>query len=405
MATLTSDRVPAGSESNAVADRARVADAAVLVQYLALLVSALIWVKLGFVSRFPNMRLFYVLLAAIFLYLCLRSYLTLVRPISERWTWVWPISDVVIVSVLVPVTGGLGSVAPFLYLLPLALCSIQHKPGRALAAGILGSVLYLEMTWYPHPVPGYWLQVGPRIAALALATSLAVINAAMEAARMEEVAAMREQLALADYRQRLSQEMHDGIQHDLVGLTVRLELARQLMADDPAQAARIAIDQRFVARQAADELRTLVYLLRSPAVEREGFVSALQHRLSLFAQRSAISARLHFEGDSVPLPPQAAHTAFRIIQEALTNAEKHSRASRVDVILRFGSDAFECAVKDDGIGFDVASVADRVLVGSGFGLGGMKQRADLVGGWLRVDSQPDAGTEIAFGFPLEASPK
>jgi signal transduction histidine kinase len=305
---------------------------------------------------------------------------------------------------LVPVTGGLGSVAPFLYLLPLALCSIQHKPGRALAAGILGSFLYLAVTWYPHSVPGYWLQIGPRIAALALATPLAVINAAMEAARVEEVVAMREQLALADYRQRLSQEMHDGIQHDLVGLTVRLELARQLMAEDPRQAARVAVDQRFVARQAADELRTLVYLLRSPVVEREGFVGALRHRLSLFAQRSAISAPLRIEGDNVPLSPQAAHAAFRIVQEALTNAEKHSRASRVDVILNFGSDAFECAVRDDGIGFDVASAADRVSVGSGFGLGGMKQRADSAGGWLKVNSQPGAGTEIAFGFPLEASP-
>lgn len=328
----------------------------------------------------------------------------MIRRVSERWAPAWPLADVAIVSALVPITGGLHSVAPFLYLFPLALCSIQHRPYQSLAVGALSSALYLAATWSSHGLPDYWLTAGPVVAVLALATGLAATNAAMEAGRVQEVVAMREQLALADYRQRLSQEMHDGIQHYLVGLTVRLELARQLMGEDPEQAARVAIDQRYTARQASDELRTLVRLLRSPVVDRESFVEALRHHLSVFAERSTISVPLRIEGGDVALSPEVGHAAFRIVQEALTNAEKHSQASQVDVSLTFGADAFECVVRDNGTGFDIAGAADRTAIGSGFGLRGMQQRAESVGGWLRVNSRAGEGTEIAFGVPLSAVP-
>ena len=405
MGTEAVGELRGGRASDPVAGRARIAHAVVLVQYLALVVSAPFWVRLSLVRyRVPDLRVFYAFLGVIALYLCVRAYLVLVRRIPERWGPVWPIADVVIVSVLVRITGGLNSVAPFLYLFPLALCSIQHRPYEALAAGVLGGVLYLAVTWFPDRPPAYWVVVGPRVAALAMVTALAVTNAAAEAARVRDVVAMREQLALADYRQRLSQEMHDGIQHYLVGLTVRLELARQLMADDPREAARIAVDQRYLARQAADELRALVRLLRAPVMDRESFVDALRQQLSVFGERCRISAPLQIEGSDVALPPEVSHTAFRIVQEALTNAEKHAQASKVGVTLRFGPEAFELTVKDDGIGFDVASAAQQSPIGSGFGLRGMRQRADSVGGWLRVESRTGEGTEIAFGVPLSPQP-
>jgi len=215
------------------------------------------------------------------------------------------------------------------------------------------------------------------------------------------MARLREKVALADYRTRLSQEMHDGIQHYLVNIAARLELARKLMGKELEQAAKIAVDQRFAVRQAADELRYLVRLLRSPAVEREGFVDALRHHLSLFAQRSSISAPLAIQGTTTPVPPKVAHAAFRILQEALTNVEKHAQTNEAAVTLRFSPDLFECVIADKGVGFDPSNTAERPGIEGGLGLSSMRERAESVGGSLRVNSVPGQGTEITVAVPME----
>jgi signal transduction histidine kinase len=231
---------------------------------------------------------------------------------------------------------------------------------------------------------------------LVVVTSLALYYVLTEAALIEELARLREEVALADYRKRLSGEMHDGIQSSLYGITGRLELARKLIASDPAAAARLAVDQRFPVRQAAAELRYLVHLLRSPAVEREGFVEATQHHVSLFAERSSVSALFEIEGDARPLPAGVAHAAFRIVQEALMNVEKYACATEARVTLSYGEDRFACTISDNGVGFDIAALPHTPPMGGGFGLPGMAQRAVDVGGRAEVSSTPGKGTVIAF---------
>ncbi len=223
-----------------------------------------------------------------------------------------------------------------------------------------------------------------------------------EAGRVEENTRLREELALAGYRDRLSREMHDGIQHYLADIAVRLEVARRMIGDDPKEAASMAVEQRFAVRQAADELRYLVRLLRSPAVDREGLVSAMRHHLSLFGARLSISTPLEVEGTPRSVPPQVAHSVFRIMQEALMNIEKHARATQVKVALRFGDDSLSCTITDDGVGFSPSAAATEA--GGRFGLEGMKQRAEAVGGALYANSAPGRGTEIVFTAPLEDEP-
>jgi signal transduction histidine kinase len=193
--------------------------------------------------------------------------------------------------------------------------------------------------------------------------------------------------------------MHDGIQHYLADIAIRLELARSLIPKDPATAARMAVDQRYVARQAAGELRYLVRLLRSPAVEEAGFVDALRNHLTLFAEGASLAASLEIVGDPAPLPPDVAHAAFRIMQEAIMNVQKHARAQEAKVVLRFAPDQFRCTIRDNGLGFDLSSAPEQPSATGGFGLLGMKQRAASVGGRLDVISSPGEGTEIAFTAP------
>jgi signal transduction histidine kinase len=137
-------------------------------------------------------------------------------------------------------------------------------------------------------------------------------------------------------------------------------------------------------------------------------VEALRNHLAIFAESSSVSAPLEIEGEVRPLPPELAHAAFRIIQEALTNVEKHAQAGEVKVTLHFGAGGLACTVKDDGVGFDPASLPGAGMESS-LGLPGMTQRAQSVGGTIRVSSAPGQGTQVEFAVPLSertgATPK
>jgi signal transduction histidine kinase len=380
---------------------ARTRSAAFFIQYLLLLVASLVWVQFGTVrSRVNDIGQFYALIAGSLCYLGVRSYLVLRRRVSTKWSSLWVSLDLAIISCAVYLTGGINSEAALVYFWPMVTSSIQRFPRRTVAVSIATGLLYVLATWSTRQDPKYAAALSFRLIVLALVAFLATYYALAEQALVDEVVKLREAAALADYRGRLSREMHDGIQHYLANIAVRLELARKLADTDPAEAARVAVDQRFAIRQAAAELRYLVRLLRSPALEREGFVDAVRHHLSLFTEGSSMSVPLEVHGDVRPLPPDLAQAAFRVMQEALMNAEKHAHATEVRVTLSFDADRFGCVIKDDGVGFDPASLSQAPLAGGGFGLPSMAQRAESVGGKISVSSAPGEGTVVEFTAPI-----
>jgi len=278
----------------------RTRSAVFFIQYLVLLLAALAWVQFDFVRRRmggSNLSLFYLLIGASLCYLGLRAYLVLRRRISRKWAGLWLALDLALITGAVYLSGGIDSEVALLYFWPIATSSIQRLPRRTVVVSFASALLYAIATWQDHASEKYWGTLMARLVLLLAVTSVAIYYALTEAALIEELGRLREKAALSDYRSRLSREMHDGIQHYLADIALRLELARKLIATDPAQAARIAIDQRFAVRQATAELRYLVRLLRSPAVERQGFVEALRHHLSVFAESASISAPLEISGD------------------------------------------------------------------------------------------------------------
>jgi signal transduction histidine kinase len=381
--------------------RAKDRSAAFFIQYYVLLLLGLLWLQVGHVRAHTgeNLRLVYALLGAAACYVAVRAYLVLGRGLSGHWTYLWLSIDLMLITGVVRLTGGMNSEAALVYVWPLASSAIQRLPYRTLAAGAAIAVLYTAATWPDALTHDHLAALGTRLLVVLLATSQGIVYSLAEASRVEENAKLREKVALADYRDRLAQEMHDGIQHYLVDIGVRLELARRQIADDPAQAANLAVDQRFAVRQAADELRYLVRLLRSPAVDREGFLNALRNHLATFGERASVSTPLRVEGAVVPVPPPVAHAAFRIIQEALTNIERHAQARQVQLTLSFAADVLECLIADDGIGF-VPPADGTPGVDTGFGLSSMRQRAAAVGGSLQIDSAPGQGTKVMVVIPL-----
>ena len=370
-------------------------------QYAAMLLYALFWVHFDYVRhRVLSFTLLYALVGTALCYVAVRAYLVIGNRLPKRWDAAWVTVDLGIISALVRITGGIDSEAGLIYFWPIVTYSIQRRPRGALVVGAASVVLYAVATWPAAPGTVYLEKLGTRIFVLLLVTVLAACYALYEIARVEEIARLREKVGLADYRARLSREMHDGIQHYLVSMAMRLEIARKVMEKEPARAARMAVDLRFAIGQASDELRYLVRRLRSPAIEQAGFVDGLTEHLSLFAQRSAISAPLEIQGDPVPVPPNVEHAAFRIVQEALTNVEKHGQAREVKVTLGFGPGILECAIEDDGVGFDPSGVPDEPDIEGGIGLPSMRQRAETLGGQLRVTSSPGQGTRVAFDIPI-----
>jgi signal transduction histidine kinase len=145
-------------------------------------------------------------------------------------------------------------------------------------------------------------------------------------------------------------------------------------------------------------LRRLSHELRPTVLDDLGLLPALEFLAQGVGARTGTPITV--EGPRTPRLPSPVEIAlYRVVQEALRNATKHARASRVDVRLFVETDGIRCSVRDDGRGFDVAAVLDRKGA-RGLGLIGMRERLTALGGELCIDSSPGRGTEIRITLPM-----
>ena len=196
--------------------------------------------------------------------------------------------------------------------------------------------------------------------------------------------------AQEEERRRVARDLHDEVNQALAAILLRLEALAQ---DSPPEHAAEVGELKRLASQAMDELLSLARALRPAALDDHGLVPAIEAQLSAFEQHTGISTRLSTQGDPAALDEERQTAVYRVIQEALANARRHGRATRVEVELAAGGGSAELHVRDDGSGFDPAAARDGQ---AGLGLEGMAERARLVGGELDVRSAPGAGTEVTL---------
>jgi signal transduction histidine kinase len=212
-----------------------------------------------------------------------------------------------------------------------------------------------------------------------------------ENARLHERA---RQLAVLEERQRLSRELHDSVTQSLYGISLQAEAAtRALASGDLDPAAANVREIRETSQEALGEMRLLLFELRPPLLEERGLMGALQLRLGAVEARAGLTTGLRGDG-AERLPPETEQELYRLAQEALNNVVKHAQARHVGVELDVTSDLIVLEVTDDGIGFESA-----LRGGGGFGLQGMRERASRLGGTVRVESAPGAGTRIRVEVP------
>jgi signal transduction histidine kinase len=192
-------------------------------------------------------------------------------------------------------------------------------------------------------------------------------------------------------RRRLAQDLHDGIQQQLVLLRLEVSLARERVREDPDRLDNESVEFARRIDQILDELRATGQALFPSILRDRGLGGAL---FSL-AARSELPIEVTLEPDPLPrLDPEVETGAYFLISEAVTNALKHARAQRIEILVRRGADVLHVEVRDDGAGFDTTQVE-----ASG-GLTNMRDRVTALGGTLRVVPTLAEGTRISAELPL-----
>jgi signal transduction histidine kinase len=216
---------------------------------------------------------------------------------------------------------------------------------------------------------------------------------AIENARLYE---RSRELSIAEERNRLARELHDSVTQKLFGVVLTAEAAATLV-DRDADSARAQLQRvQDLAKEAMEELRSLIFELRPAALETEGLAITLRKHVDALRRVYRRDVGLRIAGKA-ELPPGTEGEVFRIAQEALANALRHAGASRIDVELDARDGRLRLTVADDGVGFETQSAIVR---SRRLGLTSMEERARAVGGTLDIESTPGGGTTVQ----LEVAP-
>jgi two-component system sensor histidine kinase UhpB len=223
----------------------------------------------------------------------------------------------------------------------------------------------------------------------------------MKAARLEGAPAPVERLAVAceDERRRLARDLHDGPAQSLAAALFAVDIAIRALERSPDTARDELTGARELVRDALDDVRSMMTGLRPRLLEERGLVAALES-LAAMPPLWGPDVRVEARGQvGQRLPPELALGLYRIAQEAVSNARRHSGASRVVVSLYIDRDMVTLEVGDDGHGFSVSDAASGV--GRGEGIPGMRERALLLGAHLAIVSRPREGTRVIVTVPLD----
>jgi signal transduction histidine kinase len=227
------------------------------------------------------------------------------------------------------------------------------------------------------------------------------------AALLEREQAAEARRAVAEERTRIARELHDVVAHRVSLMTVQAGAAKTIAADDPEGASQAMQAVETAGRQALDELRHLLGVLR-PEADGEALgpqpglaeVPRLvdQFRAAGLDVALTMDVALTIDGAQTDLPARVDLSAYRIVQEALTNALKHAGpGARTEVRLHTGGRGVDIEVLDDGRG-------GTILTGSGHGIVGMRERALLLGGRLDASPRPGGGFHVVAHLPLGQEP-
>jgi two-component system, NarL family, sensor histidine kinase UhpB len=194
-------------------------------------------------------------------------------------------------------------------------------------------------------------------------------------------------------RRRLSRELHDSTLQALIALNQRVQLAKLTPSDKPTEE-RLA-DIQTLLEQTMTDLRRFTSALRPIYLEDLGLVAALETLAREVSQSAGVPIEFRKSGPENRLVTEVELALYRLAQEALSNATRHSHAAHIVLSVAFSPEKVTLTVSDDGIGFKVPENPAEFVSGGHFGLLGMHERVELIGGLLEIHSEPGKGTRVS----------
>ena len=209
----------------------------------------------------------------------------------------------------------------------------------------------------------------------------------------------RELERATEERQRIARDLHDSVSQSLFSMTLHARTAQRALQQTDAEAdspvGRELGHVGELSRTALAEMRALIFELRPRGLAEEGLVSALTKHAGAMSAREGLAIEVTGPSDRLPISATSEEHLYRLGQEALANASKHARATRITVAVTSDDSSVGLEVTDDGRGFDPAATYAGHL-----GLTTMQSRANEIGAQLRIDSAPGSGTAVHVELPL-----
>ena len=335
---------------------------------------------IGRLDKDPVARV--VLITAVFI-----AYVALLGPLER------PLGGAALTLAIVPVlaAGWLAGLR-----MGLAMGLIASPVGATIIAAVGGGDMTRSLAQAVLPSMAALALVGAVVGRLRDVSRHAGVQSLMLTAesRRRQDAESEARAAQEEERRRIAEDVHDDVVQVMAAVNVRLEYLRRRL-NDPAHQA-IADDIQGTVDQAVKRLRTLIFDLSPPALDRYGMAAAVRMKLEQFETEGSLDSNLDAELSTEP-EPVVRVLIYRITQEALSNVRKHARATRVDVSMTEDDAGILVEIHDDGVGFAVPSTGDMSPGHLGFRT--MRERAEGAGGWLKVESSPAAGSTVSFWVP------
>jgi signal transduction histidine kinase len=295
--------------------------------------------------------------------------------------------------------SGYGSV--FIFFLLAIYSAAAHTSGRRtlLAGGMIAGLLATQLAMdFDGGITADTVVFLALILGAPWVAGRAVRQRRLKDSELEQEKG-RATAAIVEERALIARELHDVVAHSISVMVLQARGGRRVLESDPADARGAFAVIETTGQQALDEMRRLVGMLRTaddslPLAPQPG-LRALDTLVEQ-VRAAGLPVQVAIEGEPRELPPGVDVSAFRIVQEALTNALKHAGPAHANVVLRYGADDLELEISDDGRGTGDASV-------SGYGLVGMRERVSVYGGELHAGRRPGGGYALHARLPLRSA--
>ena len=334
-----------------------------------------------------------------------------VMGLSLLWRRDRPFVPVVCCGIGMPLTAAVLTAPPYIFVSIAMMATASYSAGahlerrlalRGLALVVLslGTVVLIfdPSDWFfPIAIFG----IAPWLAGRAMRNQTMLARELAEKAELAEHARQEEERrAIVSERSRIARELHDVLAHNLSVMVVQAGGARRIVEKRPDQAAGVADLIERTGREALAELRHLFGPVRhGDGEDLQGPVGIDRvEELAARARAAGLSVHVHVEGDRVKLPTGVDLTAYRVVQEALTNTLKHGGRAQASVTVSYQPNEIVLSIEDDGVA--TGELRDELgELGGGHGLVGMRERVELYGGLLQAGSRPDGGFAVRVRLP------